>query len=153
MWIILHWLPSSYKCFILQRSVNKEPGVWSDTCSFSEIGLRYSPPFPSIRQLPIHTDEVLSCLESTTQRDLLVGKSTNIEHVTCLAHKFLRYARATEQQQQHRDPTVHLHSRNSNVECFAGYMLFLEEQLEARATGLTICLFDKQQLHTADLEG
>lgn len=32
-------------------------------------------------------------------------------------------------------------------------MLFLEEQLEARATGLTICLFDKQQLHTADLEG
>lgn len=81
------------------------------------------------------------------------GESTNIEHVTCLAHTFLHYARATEQQQQHRDPTVHLHSRNSNVECFAGYMLFLEEQLEARATGLTICLFDKQQLHTADLEG
>lgn len=44
------------------------------------------------------------------------------------------------------------HSRNSNVKCFAGYMLFLEEQLEARATGLTICLFDMQQLHTADLE-
>lgn len=151
MWIILHWLLSSYKCFIPQRSVNKEPEVWSDTCSFSEIGLRYSPPFPSVRQLPIHTDEVLSCLESTIQRTF-GGESTDIEHVTCLAHKFLCYARATDQQQQHRDPTVHLHSRNSNVKCFAGYMLFLEEQLEARATGLTICLFDKQQLHTADLE-
>lgn len=32
----------------------------------------------------------------------------------------------------------HLHSRNSNTKYFAGYMLFLEEQLEARAT---ICLF------------
>lgn len=150
MWIILHWLPS-YECFVLHRSVNREPGVWSDTCSSSKIGLRIFPSF-ALSQATSTTFRWDTFLPGKYHPEYFPWGKYQHERVTSSAHEFLCYARATDQQEQHKDPTVHLHSRNSNVKCFAGYMLFLEEQLEARATGLTICLFDKQQLHRADLE-
>lgn len=138
MWIILYVSCSNsfYKCFILHRSVNNEPKVCKWHMLLIGMGFRYSPPFPS-SQATSDTHRwgtyTFTALERSTQRTS-DGRNNNIEHATCLTHTFLRYARATDHSSSTGILQVHWHSRRSNTKYFASYMLFLEEQLEARAT-------------------
>lgn len=135
--------------FHTAQNVNNKPEVSSDTSSFSEIGLKIFPSFP-LSQATSNTHIWGTFLSTKYHPENLWWGKHQHEHVTCLAHKFLllckSHGSARAAQGSYSTPGTAM------LKCFAGYMLFLEEQLEARATGLTICLFDMQQLHIADLE-
>lgn len=79
-----------------------------------------------MRYLHIH------CLRST--QIIFQRGNTNNEHVTCLTNTVLSQVRATDHSSSIGILQLHLHSRKSDTKYSAGYVLFAEEQLEARST-------------------
>lgn len=79
-----------------------------------------------MRYLHIH------CLRST--QIIFQRGNTNNEHVTCLTNTILSQVRATDHSSSIGILQLHLHSRKSDTKYSAGYVLFAEEQLEARST-------------------